>query len=252
MKTAGITRPVHDPNLSDTSSKKGWIRADPQDSPPVDSPPTAVPVKAFDLNNAVVANDLEGQGFLVQDDLTPLGPPVQTKKFTRKKTPPNQEISDSAVDTLSKNRERLKRHQQRPLSLKMRDQSRVEQSASLLEQPQEHDPAITPRAANFEKTEDQEIQWRALGASRGLRRSRKISGDELKARLRRFASGGQEIRLKRVSIDGQAPRRRGRNSAAEEGDDEGYDELLSAYGSEEGHTSFAAALEQALGSEDNK
>jgi hypothetical protein len=51
----------------------------------------------------------------------------------------------------------------------------------------------------------------------------------------------QDVRSKKTSGEGQPVRRRQRESAAVEGDDEGYDELLSAYESEEGQKRFSLA-----------
>jgi len=59
---------------------------------------------------------------------------------------------------------------------------------------------------------------------------RKAHGDTSESRVRKISSSGHSPRTRKVS-EGRSAKRV--ESAPEEGDDEGYDELLSAYESED-------------------
>jgi hypothetical protein len=100
--------------------------------------------------------------------------------------------------------------------------------------------AATPRAAAFDETDQaqamsstDELSGGALGLSSGstIRRSRKVS-----SRSNSVNTGSARPRVRKVSTGGsKSPRRAtARESEAEHGDDEGYDDLLSAYDSEDG------------------
>ena len=74
-----------------------------------------------------------------------------------------------------------------------------------------------------------------------VKRVRKLSGD---GRVRKLSSEGQPVRARKISADGRVIRPRKvsnesrenkRESRAVEGDDEGYDDLLSAYSESEGN-----------------
>ena len=68
--------------------------------------------------------------------------------------------------------------------------------------------------------------------------SRKNSGDDAAQLSRKLSTEGNEPRPRKISSGSRTRKtsatRKHRESAAEEGDDEGYDDLLSAYESEEG------------------
>ncbi|THH18480.1 hypothetical protein EW146_g2513 [Bondarzewia mesenterica] len=120
------------------------------------------------------------------------------------------------------------------------------------------DNAMTPRATKFDAARDSDADHRSSSASptssRSPKRIRKASTDgnsEVRARkistegrTRKISTDGHEGRPRKISTDGHSTRtrkmstesrepRRATESAAEEGDDEGYDELLSAYESED-------------------
>lgn len=83
---------------------------------------------------------------------------------------------------------------------------------------------LTPRAGNFCGSEPSSASTTPASPHRSPSGkvpdvARKGSGDHV--RTRKTSTGSREVR-------------RNRDSGAEEGDDEGYDELLSAYESEEG------------------
>ena len=72
-------------------------------------------------------------------------------------------------------------------------------------------------------------------ATEDLERQRKVSVDTIKDYRQRKVSNGH--RPRKISTEREIPKNK-RDSSAEEGDDEGYDELLSAYESEDGPRSF--------------
>ncbi|TFY56460.1 hypothetical protein EVG20_g8917 [Dentipellis fragilis] len=139
-------------------------------------------------------------------------------------------------------------------------------SLALPEWPEDHDSTTTPRATTFDSTrseseDDHQLSSGPHASPRSPRRARKISNEARAetSRTRKMSSenrgeaGGRKIcgeghqdgvRLRKVSTDVYSTRsrkvstdnrdhKRIRDSAAEEGDDEGYDELLSAYESED-------------------
>ncbi|KII88623.1 hypothetical protein PLICRDRAFT_161896 [Plicaturopsis crispa FD-325 SS-3] len=185
--------------------------------------------------------DLESYG-------TPLEPPAQARKLVRKKTPPpkhqDDDTSDSSASFASFNKSprlRTKRHASRPSNLRIRANSH---STAVPEQrspspnslaPDSHDPhdaPLTPRALDFDGTDSaQQHSGRVRKTSHDGQeggRVRKVSTDSQDARVVRKVSDAQTVRMvRKVSTD------RKRESAAEEGDDEGYDDLLSAYESED-------------------
>ncbi len=93
---------------------------------------------------------------------------------------------------------------------------------------------ITPRASSFGSDEHVSAPGvvrspRRLKTSGDPERARKVSTDNAnEERPRKLSS-----RSRRVSMENREASRSRRESAAEEGDDEGYDELLSAYESED-------------------
>jgi len=133
---------------------------------------------------------------------------------------------------------------------------------TLPELPDEHDISVTPRAAAFDGTQDEHAGDKSsvvYSASSIARRIRKTSGDGQgdgiirsrkpstesgeETRSRKPSSDSHDGRFRKVSTEGigrvrksstEAKDPKGETeSAAEEGDDEGYDELLSAYDSED-------------------
>jgi hypothetical protein len=105
--------------------------------------------------------------------------------------------------------------------------------------PPEFDNAVTPRAAAFNGTTEQSptsftspispilppIRTRKLSSE-----GRKAQGETSEPRARKISSSSHSPRTRKVS-EGKSAKHT--ESAAEEGDDEGYDELLSAYESED-------------------
>jgi hypothetical protein len=102
-----------------------------------------------------------------------------------------------------------------------------------------HDNTVTPRASAFYDFNEQDSTSSASPVFPTLPpiRTRKVSGDGRKAhadasepRPRKISSLSHSPRPRKVS-DSKSVKRV--ESGAEEGDDEGYDELLSAYESED-------------------
>ena len=85
-------------------------------------------------------------------------------------------------------------------------------------EPPEDSDATTPKAANFE-----------VSTSPSGRRVRKLSNE---GRTRKISNDGSTHSRRKVSSERRETKHK-RDSSAVEGDDEGYDELLSAYESED-------------------
>jgi hypothetical protein len=176
----------------------------------------------------------------------PLEPPPNPRKHTRKKTPPpnqlrTEDTSDSAIEASRSGRVRPKRHSQsqRPANLHFQDNSGL--AAAIAEQkgpgsmnlqvqwPSEYE-SNTPKAANFSREGSSST---SPVSPRSPRRLRKVSTDGQEGRLRKSSGDGSE-RTRKVSASSNTTRRKVRESAGIDGDDEGYDDLLSAYESEAG------------------
>jgi hypothetical protein len=168
----------------------------------------------------------------------------------RKKTPPPSRLdytSDSSaahdVPPLPSPRQRAKRIAQHLATIHIQKGGSTENSAfpNTLAPPElldDHDSAVTPRAAAFYELNEQSftsstsptfpvlppIRTRKLSSE-----GRKASADNSEPRARKISSG-HSPRTRKAS-DSRSTKRA--ESAAEEGDDEGYDELLSAYESED-------------------
>lgn len=213
----------------------------------LDSPPLAsrsvpqTPITGSHPNSTVIINDAEPQrGSVVLGDPTISEPFPSPRKYTQKKT--ISYSADETSDSSSKSpRVRSKRHPPRPPNIRVRDRSRSrsvpeQNNASLgVDWPvQTQDQMVsTPKASTF--------NGQVSPSSPSPARRRKVSSDS--ERPRTF-SDGHEGRVRKVSTGSRSrkvstgtirePSRKSRDSAAEEGDDEGYDDLLSAYESEEG------------------
>lgn len=234
-----------------THDVQGWGRVDIPDSPPLASPPAPrTPITISPLSNSTIrVIDSEHPGSEMSSDSPP--DPSDGEKILNKITPLSQyqaeDTSDSSVVEVPSRSPRLrsKRWNSRPPNLNIpntapRSQQAVERKLSDpnslgVEWPtDDHDVVSTPRASTFNVDEPT-----SNSPSRSLRRSRKVSG-EGQGRQRKTSVERPEIRPRKVSTgrtrktsdDGKEFAKR-RESSAEEGDDEGYDDLLSAYESED-------------------
>ena len=239
---------------SDGSGGRGWSRNDRLDSPVTlpASPPlyTPPPPIAGSSHTAVSgANSQRGSLVISEPNIRVLEAPVQARKLVRKKTPPPSHVdytsdSSAAPDAPPRSpRQRPKRtvhnlatiHVQKD---KFTEDGSIPNALTLPELLDDHDNAVTPRATAFQQLDENStssaspdspvlppIRTRKLSAE-----SRKAHGDTSEPRTRKISSSSHSPRTRKVS-EGRSAKHV--DSAAEEGDDEGYDELLSAYESED-------------------
>ncbi|KAJ3854667.1 regulator of Vps4 activity in the MVB pathway-domain-containing protein [Lentinula lateritia] len=178
-------------------------------------------------------------------DETPLEPPLQSRKLMRKKTPPPPgDTSDSSLPEVPRrnNRVRTKRNV-RPPNLRLQQQPQtivpertITASPNSLAVEWPHDEqelATTPKASSFSDAN-------SSTSPRSPRKVRKVSieGRSPTRQRKTSASGeGQEPRPRKISTEARTRKvsdvKKYRDSAADMGDDEGYDEILSAYSESE-------------------
>lgn len=184
--------------------------------------------------------------------------------LTRKMSDAQTETSDSdrpPMVTLAKSPRVRARKYPRPANLQIQDTSATKSRVSIdqkatspssnnltVDWPTEELENInTPRAAHFDAEDHatpQSVRARSprrvrkLSATNDSERLRKSSTDTImnEDRPRKTSTGGNRVR--KVSTGSREAPRRQSASAAEEGDDEGYDDLLSAYESEDTHTTL--------------
>ncbi|KAG2367515.1 hypothetical protein BDR07DRAFT_1479101 [Suillus spraguei] len=239
----------HDPSTrtynrsvaEDSSSDRDWRTFTPVDSPTtVSSPPIPpTPITAVHVEVGKVRVNSESRQSSFSEDSVPLRSPTPSKVLLRKKTPPplqDTDNSDSQDWTPSRNPHvRSKRYHPKLPSLRTRDtnlrptsvaehKNVSPNSLAPPEWPEEQEIAMTPRAPEFSSKDP--ISTSPNFSSHSPRPRRKTSGETV-GRSRKI-SGESVVRLSRSSFHET------RDSAAEEGDDEGYDDILSAYESEEG------------------
>ena len=216
---------------------------------PIQSPPET-PSWASPISEGVRVQDAEPQrGSLVLNDISEDNAPIQT--FLQRKTrSPTQPLLEEAPSDSSAGGARI-RQSQRVKSRRQLPQLRtgtgdsgrtMTASPSTLRLPEwphgvTAEEAPTPRASDFEIP----FPPSPPRSPRSPRRPRKSTGDG-EARPRKPSTEDREgTRPRKVSGGGRARKvsggsvRRNRESSSIEGDDEGYDDLLSAYESEEGH-----------------
>ena len=236
---------------SDGSASRGWGRIDTLDSPVTlpSSPPLHTPPSAA-LIPSVVSGAVYQHGSVIAPEpgIRVLEAPSQGRKLVRKKTPPPlpDYTSDSSVVLEAPPRSPRMRSKRSPHNLSKLHVQRpglaeVSTSPNRLALPElsdDHESAVTPRATAFRESNGENSASSAspISPAPGLHKARKLSGDSRKAsgdnfepRTRKISSSGHSPRARKVSETRPAKET---ESAAEEGDDEGYDELLSAYESE--------------------
>ncbi|KAL1687682.1 regulator of Vps4 activity in the MVB pathway-domain-containing protein [Schizophyllum commune] len=222
------------PMSTTTLDSRGWGRVDTNDSPPMTSPKTPDNLPS-DTEVRVDGSEQQRGSIVIPSVTSPLDAPAHAKKLTRKKTPPpvyDGNTSDSSASMASvggasipgrQQRVRTRRGQ-RPANLRLHERSDSRRTPSpkglVVEWPGEDELAVTPRATQFEGDE------RLAHDRTPSMRSRTSSAS---------ASDSYEgaTRTRKVSTSSRSSRRRVRESAAEEGDDEGYDDFLSSYESED-------------------
>lgn len=236
------SRPRTGPIVEDSSSERGWRGYYPTDSPTTVSSPPIPPTPITTIHEAgKVWVDGENRQSSIGEDSIPLRPPTPSKVLLRKKTPPPVRDSDNSDSSQARtpSRNTLLRSKRRPprlLSLRTRDNNLRPTSAAehktvspnTLAPPEwleEQEIATTPRAVEFVSSEPTSA---STTSPHSPRPRRKTSSDTVRSRK---ISGGSDGRFGKSSL---ADAHGTRDSAAEEGDDEGYDDILSAYESEEG------------------
>ncbi|KAG6818204.1 hypothetical protein H0H87_000109 [Tephrocybe sp. NHM501043] len=245
-------RGLMSPPLSDHNDLQSWSHMEKPDSPVVvASPPSPKSPKTHESRSRVELTD-SGPPMVSSSpqDLTSKKPP--TRKILPA-TSPGDDTSDSSVVQAPPRSPRLrsKRYTPRPLDLNLQDVSgkpamerKPSHSNSLgVDWPSDdHETATTPRASSFKGDDD--FDFTTPVSSKSLRRSRKASTeaqerlkktsiDDHDTRVRKLPSGQ---RSRKLSSDQKEASKR-RESSAEEGDDEGYDDLLTAYESENSQAS---------------
>ncbi|TDL27384.1 hypothetical protein BD410DRAFT_762259 [Rickenella mellea] len=210
----------------------GWERVDLPDSPNTlpSSPPPRTPVTAVSATSeAVKVSSSERQrGSVVLGEFgeLPTDAPALLKRAGARKSslglsiPQTEEPSELPAAKAKAPAARVRTKRYSTPSLVIADQ-RTPSPNSLVAPEYLADPdlAPTPRARDFPSMSPQER----------TRRPRKDETHE--PRVRKISKESQVVRPRKISTDGHHRRT---ESAADEGDDEGYDELLSAYESEEG------------------
>ncbi|KAH9043296.1 regulator of Vps4 activity in the MVB pathway-domain-containing protein [Lactarius pseudohatsudake] len=241
---------------SDGSANRGWSRIDVLDSPatlPPSPPLHTPPPPSATLNSSAVSGAVYQRGSVIipEPDIRVLEAPSQARKPVRKITPPPPDYtSDSSAPPVAPPRSpRLrsrrsphhlaKLHVPKPVPLEV---STSPNRLALPELSDDHDSVVTPRATAFRESSGENSVSSASPKSPapGTHRARKLSsdgrkanganGDSFEPRPRKFSSSSHSPRTRKVSETRPAKET---ESAAEEGDDEGYDELLNAYESED-------------------
>ncbi|KAH9952151.1 regulator of Vps4 activity in the MVB pathway-domain-containing protein [Amylocystis lapponica] len=233
----------------DGQSVKGWGRAEQPDSPTTSPPLPATPDASATMNTSVRVRAAEPQrGSVV---LTEPTEPMLNKVVSEVKTPRKTaalarldtgDTSDSSVTQaapMRTPRTKSKRLPPRLTGLRSRENTKSSTENAMPDlnslapsRSDELDNVMTPRATTFESDS-------APGASpvspRPHRRIRKTSGEAHgEVRTRKVSTEG---RVRKISTEGRArkvsaEREESKRDSAVEGDDEGYNDLLSAYESE--------------------
>ncbi|KAF9218243.1 hypothetical protein BS17DRAFT_770821 [Gyrodon lividus] len=194
------------------------------------------------INEESVSLELPTQSRLLMRKKTP--PPVPNKLDGEGDTSEDSSLSRTPSDKIP-SRLRSKRYATRPANLRIRENNNLRANANttIVEQKtpspnslapewsEEHESATTPRAEDF-GTNGEPSSVSPSSSRRPLVRKTSGDNDGVGTRPRKVLGDGS-VRLRKVST-GSREARSMRDSGAEEGDDEGYDELLSAYESEAG------------------
>jgi len=226
-----LRRPREDLECADVP---GCIPGSPSvTSPPVPRTPSSVET-SMDIGVHVTEHE-ERRGSVLLEGLEGrvLVTLPQPKKFIRKRafTEPDDTTDSSIVSLPTRSlRVRSRRHQAQPASLRLQAElptldasdRRPSPNALRVEWPiEDQDMSTTPKASEFGLTRRRSTSPKIIHKSPTEIRIRKVSGSQ---------------HSRKTSLESREAQRNSRDSAAEEGDDEGYDDLLSAYESEENLT----------------
>lgn len=229
-----------------SQSAPRYPRIDTVASPTASSPPLDTPVSTGSA--PAVGEYTKRIGVTLTDQPISLESAEIPDKLTRKRAPPRVNVnvgdtSDSASGispTAHSPRVKSKR-QTRPPNLRIEKESlpAISSQDTLKphwpEMPEETDATLTPRAVNFDDESSPSPPPSAgaqLSSSVTIKRTRKVSARSNSGDSRTRKVSGSERRVRKTSTEGRE-RRLPRDSEAEQGDDEGYDDLLSAYESED-------------------
>ncbi|KAI5124593.1 hypothetical protein M0805_003110 [Coniferiporia weirii] len=244
----------------------GWERTPIPDSPSTgpSSPPPRTPVTNGSIAQTsiriTIPDQQRGSVVLAEPSVPALDPVPQSSKKSHRKVPspitlvPAGDTSDSSIPSTSPlnriaPRVRSKRYGPQARQSSLREREPATGSAVGQTQPMpvpsprtlaapdpdtDLDVATTPKAAHFPSTSPTDgcarSPRRRKISMEGHERRRKISGESSSTRTRKVSGESKPVRTRKVSGEGIHKR----DSIADDGDDEGYDELLSAYESEEG------------------
>ncbi|KAJ4495657.1 regulator of Vps4 activity in the MVB pathway-domain-containing protein [Lentinula lateritia] len=242
--SSGSSAVLASPIVVSTLRSPGWGQVYLPDSPPaaLDGLHMRSPSLASSIHTIIPEEHLLEK--TQSADEMPLEPPLQSRKLMRKKTPPPPgDTSDSSVPEIPRrnNRVRTKRNV-RPPNLRLQQQLQttvperiITASPNSLAVEWPHDEqelASTPKASSFSDANNST-------SPRSPRKVRKVSAEGRSPTRQRKTSGeGQESRPRKISTEARTRKvsdvNKYRDSAADMGDDEGYDELLSAYSESEG------------------
>ncbi|KAF9264775.1 hypothetical protein L218DRAFT_202911 [Marasmius fiardii PR-910] len=216
-----------------------WSRVDLPDSPSIPRTPIGSPSAR---NHVVTINEPEESlptgSIMSSSTISPLHPDKQLAKIAIPSSLNPETSESSAAETPHKSprspRTRSKRHPARPTNLRIQDSGRRSPNSLVVDWPSEQDAVLTPKASEFGDSPST-----SPTSQKSPLPVRKTSGDTIRSPFRKLSTEGQEPRPRKISTGSRTKKNpRARDSAAEEGDDEGYDDLLSAYESEEGSKSF--------------
>jgi hypothetical protein len=237
---------------SEGSVGRHWGRIDVESDSPItlpSSPPLPTPPPPFAASIVPAVSDADPQrnsAVISESSLSApaLEAPSQARKLARKKTPPPSRpayTSDSAPDSLPPSpRLRSKRSPHlAKLHVHKSEPPEVPNTLALPVLLDDHDNSVTPRASAFHEVNEENSMSSGspmspaplpLRTRKVSSEGRKAHGDIPETRTRQIPSINHSPRARKVSEHRLVKRA---ESGAEEGDDEGYDELLSAYESED-------------------
>ncbi len=212
-------------------------------SPSLYSPPLQTSQHSLPLETRLREPEIyQENGF---DPAIPLEALPHPRKLVHRKTPPTSQYSgdtsDSSVAEAPPKSPRLHSRRQvtRPSALRLQETNEaIRPHSKSLDVPWPEEEAIfTPKASSFEAdaTSPTRVQRRKLSSDGHVGSEHRVRKTSTERRVRKIST---ESRTRKVSTETYRASRRTRESAAEEGDDEGYDDLLSAYESEEGSKTF--------------
>ncbi|KZT11262.1 uncharacterized protein LAESUDRAFT_720468 [Laetiporus sulphureus 93-53] len=222
---------------SDDGSR-GWNRVDMPESPPTgpSPPPPRTPDAASVMQTDVRVQVPEPhRGSLAFSETSSDASASDPKASIRAQVFPHLSVEGDTSDSSATQaappspRTTIKRLPPRLNNPRTRDN----QGSLTADRLEELDNATTPRAMTFPTNSTSPRPQRRVrktsATSNGEARPRKLSGE---GRIRKMSSDGHSIRSRKLSGEREAAKHK-RDSSAVEGDDEGYNDLLSAYESED-------------------